>query len=60
VSGKSRGYGFVKFASEDAAASALKLMDGQVSFRSSFGLLQDSLSTLTHRRMLPVALGHSH
>lgn len=30
VSGKSKGYGFVKFASEDAAASALKQMDGQV------------------------------
>lgn len=30
VTGKSRGYGFVKFASEDGAASALKEMDGQV------------------------------
>lgn len=30
VTGKSRGYGFVKFASEDGAASALKEMNGQV------------------------------
>ncbi|KAH9627105.1 hypothetical protein KSS87_009763 [Heliosperma pusillum] len=30
VSGKSRGYGFVKFTSEDAAASALKDMDNQL------------------------------
>ncbi|KAK1551160.1 hypothetical protein Q3G72_031218 [Acer saccharum] len=30
VSGKSRGYGFVKFASETAASTALKDMDGQL------------------------------
>ncbi|GAB2235052.1 hypothetical protein Droror1_Dr00004330 [Drosera rotundifolia] len=30
VNSKSRGYGFVKFASENAAASALKEMNGQV------------------------------
>ncbi|XP_021865363.1 glycine-rich RNA-binding protein 4, mitochondrial isoform X2 [Spinacia oleracea] len=30
VSGKSRGYGFVKFSCENSAASALKEMDGQI------------------------------
>ncbi|KAJ8434281.1 hypothetical protein Cgig2_009256 [Carnegiea gigantea] len=60
VSGKSKGYGFVKCASEDAAASALKQMDGQVSSSSSFGLLQDSLSTVTHRRMLAIAFDRDH
>ncbi|KMT05302.1 hypothetical protein BVRB_7g174380 isoform C [Beta vulgaris subsp. vulgaris] len=30
VTGKSKGYGFVKFASEDGVSSALKEMDGQV------------------------------
>ncbi|KAH0678741.1 hypothetical protein KY284_019826 [Solanum tuberosum] len=30
-SGKSKGYGFVKFTSETAASKALKEMDGQVS-----------------------------
>ncbi|KAK3188980.1 hypothetical protein Dsin_028541 [Dipteronia sinensis] len=30
VSGNSRGYGFVKFASENAASTALKDMDGQL------------------------------
>ncbi|XP_055802503.1 glycine-rich RNA-binding protein 4, mitochondrial-like isoform X1 [Solanum dulcamara] len=30
-SGKSKGYGFVKFTSETAASNALKEMDGQVS-----------------------------
>ncbi|XP_074290613.1 glycine-rich RNA-binding protein 2, mitochondrial-like [Silene latifolia] len=30
ITGKSRGYGFVKFTSEDAAASALKDMDNQL------------------------------
>ncbi|KAM7496577.1 hypothetical protein LguiA_020991 [Lonicera macranthoides] len=30
VSGKSKGYGFVKFTSEDAASKALKEMDGQL------------------------------
>jgi len=50
----------VKFASEDAAASALKQMDGQVSSGSSFGLLQDSLSTVTHRRMLAIAFARDH
>ncbi|KAM1115669.1 hypothetical protein TB2_006193 [Malus domestica] len=30
VSGKSRGYGFVKFTSESEATTALKEMDGQV------------------------------
>lgn len=30
VSGKSKGYGFVRFDSETAAAGALKEMDGQV------------------------------
>lgn len=28
--GKSRGFGFVNFASEDAASTALNAMDGQV------------------------------
>ncbi|RXI04425.1 hypothetical protein DVH24_038699 [Malus domestica] len=32
VSGKSRGYGFVKFTSESEATMALKEMDGQVVF----------------------------
>lgn len=30
VSGKSRGYGFVRYSSESAATKALKEMDGQV------------------------------
>lgn len=30
VSGKSKGYGFVKFTSETEASTALKEMDGQV------------------------------
>ena len=34
VTGKSKGYGFVKFASEDSAASALKEMNDQVGFLS--------------------------
>ena len=32
--GKSKGYGFVQFISDDAASKALKEMDGLVSFHS--------------------------
>ena len=36
VSGKSKGYGFVKFTSETEASSALKEMDGQVNLSIMF------------------------